>query len=70
MCGREDACPEEGLRAFEALFADLEMPAMVEATPEGLDTLVASVNLQRLSNFPVELTQAQIRTIYEGIVAC
>ncbi|MBQ3386302.1 MAG: iron-containing alcohol dehydrogenase, partial [Eggerthellaceae bacterium] len=70
VCGRDDACPEEGLKAFDALFAGLDMRATVEAVPGDLDRLVASVNLQRLSNFPVELTQAQIRAIYEGIVAC
>ena len=68
MCGRSDAKPEDGLEAFESLFAKLDIAATVPGKPEDIDVLVSSVNVQRLSNFPATLTEVQIRGIYERII--
>ena len=68
MTGDAQAEPEDGLAAFERLFESLAIDATVEGAPGDVDVLASSVNLQRLSNFPIELSKAEIREMYRQIV--
>ncbi|WP_164470958.1 phosphonoacetaldehyde reductase [Gordonibacter sp. Marseille-P4307] len=43
------------------------MGSFKEFSSAELDDLVSSVNAQRLANFPVSLSSAEIRRIYESI---
>lgn len=69
MTGDPDAAPEDGLAAFEALFAGLGIAATVEGAPGDVEALASSVNLQRLSNFPIGLSGEEIEGMYRQIVA-
>ena len=69
MTGSAAAAPEDGLSAFEALFAGLDLRTTVDAGPEDLDILVSSVNLQRLSNFPLSLSASDLTSLYLPLLA-
>ena len=58
----------DGLRWFEGVFASTELEHHVVGTRDDIDTLCASVNTQRLRNFPLELSQDDIREIYLYVV--
>lgn len=69
MTGDAGAGPGDGLAAFEGFLAGLRMPeAPKRASAGDLWALVGGVNLQRLSNFPVVLSQAQVEGLYRGIL--
>lgn len=54
---------------YVKLFDELELVIEGKATAEQMDTLVSSVNVQRLSNHPIELTKDNLREIYEQIMS-
>lgn len=57
-----------GLQAFENLFDRLDLPKGPDEPGDHLDELVSSVNIQRLSNFPVAIDSVQLRQAYEMIL--
>lgn len=59
--------PREGLARFRRFFGQCDMGSFKEFSSAELDDLVSSVNAQRLANFPVSLSSAEIRRIYESI---
>ena len=65
-----DSCtkPEAGLVAFEEFFDGLGLDATVSGTMGDVDVLVSSVNLQRLSNFPIDLSREEIEMVYKQLV--
>ena len=69
MTGSDEAPLGSGLAVFEQLFASLGLVAGPEEPDDHLDELVASVNVERLSNFPVALCADELRSGYEQILA-
>lgn len=57
-----------GLKTFETLFDRLDLPNGPDEPGDHLDELVSSVNIQRLSNFPVAIDSVQLRQAYEMIL--
>lgn len=53
---------------YVKLYDALELHIEGQATKEQMDMLVDSVNVQRLSNHPVELTKDDLRDIYKQII--
>lgn len=69
MTGVDNAPLGAGLEAFERLFASLGLVRGPEEPGDHLDELVASVNVDRLSNFPVVLSEDDLRAGYRQILA-
>ena len=68
VTGHDDAPFGAGLDVFEKLFASLGLAKGPEKPGNHLDELVSSVNVERLSNFPVELSKDDLRSGYEQIL--
>ena len=68
IMGYAGAKPADGLTAFEEFFSSLDLYTTVHGETKDIDTLASSVNLQRLSNFPIALTIEEIRSLYSKIV--
>lgn len=68
MTGEEDAPLGAGLEAFDRLFASLGLVAGPKNPGDYLDELVASVNIERLSNFPAMLSEDDLRAGYLQIL--
>lgn len=58
---------QAGLLAFESIITAMDLPK-VDGSTEDIDVLVDSVNLERLSNFPMTVSKDQLRSIYAKIV--
>lgn len=59
---------EEGVALFEQIIQNLGMEAPVRTGPEDIEKLAQSVNVERLSNFPVCISKQQMVNLYEEIV--
>lgn len=68
MTGQEIPVMGAGLEVFEDLYATLGLSHHIENPEDRLEELVASVNTQRLSNFPVDVTQDELREGYRSIL--
>lgn len=68
LCGHVTASAEDRLNCFENLIANLGMGTTVEGNEEDVGILSSSVNAERLSNFPVKLTNLDLAALYECIV--
>ena len=68
MTGDESASPLDGLAAFERLFDSLGLESNVNGKCDDVDALVSSVNVQRLSNFPIELSSDDLEAVYRAVV--
>ena len=68
MTESETAAPSDGLAEFERLLGGLGIGTTVVGKPGDIDVLVSSVNVQRLSNFPLSLTPEIMGEIYSDIV--
>lgn len=69
MAGDDSAAPADGLAAFERFTDMLDIDATMAGEPEDVEALVQSVNLQRLSNFPLKLERNDLERIYRSIVS-
>ena len=58
---------EEGAKQFQAILEGLGLDCPA-CTRRELETLTASVNPERLRNFPVPLTEREIRGLYQKIL--
>lgn len=65
MTKRAEAQASDGIQAFRTLLDRLELPNVPRPTEEELERLVASVNAQRLANYPLTLSPDDIKSIYE-----
>lgn len=54
-----------GLAAFEELLCELDLPKVGPATEEDIALLARGVNAQRLANFPLVLSQDEVRALYK-----
>ncbi|WP_165253942.1 iron-containing alcohol dehydrogenase [Adlercreutzia sp. ZJ304] len=72
MCGNESSEVQniyQGVECFKRICQDMDLPVNWMPTDlSDIDVLAASVNLQRLSNFPIEFTYDQIEALYEKIL--
>ena len=71
MTGDSDAmstASADGLVAFERLFSSLGIAGTVDGTADDVDMLVSSVNVERLSNFPLALSADDLAAMYSLIV--
>ena len=59
---------EEGVRRYQAFLEELEILPNLHAGEEDLESLVNSVNVERLSNHPISLTKEDIRLLYQQIL--
>lgn len=59
---------EEGAVLMEQIIQNLGMENPVRTGPEDIEKLAQSVNVERLSNFPVHITKQQLVNLYEEIV--
>ena len=69
MTGLENCNVGDGLKVFREFYDSLSMP--IDWKPkdlDDLDVLVDSVNIQRLSNFPIALGKTDIKKIYIDIM--
>ena len=69
MTGSDCAPLGAGLEVFEQLFASLGLPYGPDDSGNHLEELVASVNIERLSNFPVTLSADDLRAGYQQILS-
>jgi len=69
ITGDSAAIAEEGLRKFESLFREMSIATTLKGTAEDIAILSNSVNLQRLSNFPVNLGEREISMMYHRVVS-
>ena len=58
----------EAYESYAKIFDEMELTIESKATEEKIDILVDSVNVQRLSNHPVELTRDNLRQLYGQIM--
>jgi phosphonopyruvate decarboxylase len=70
LCGDEGAEKGAGLACFEQLVHKLEVPAVGPASQADLSALTQGVNAQRLANFPLALSQDEIRAMYANALDC
>lgn len=63
--GTEDAA--SACRRFAALLASLELQPLAMPGEETMTQLLRSVNLQRLKNHPVALTEEELRALYTSV---
>ena len=59
---------EEGVRRYQAFLEELEILPSLHAGEGDLESLVNSVNVERLSNHPISLTKEDIRLLYQEIL--
>ena len=59
---------EEGVRRYQAFLEELEILPNLHAGKGDLESLVNSVNVERLSNHPISLTKEDIRLLYQEIL--
>lgn len=59
---------EEGVRRYQAFLEELEILPKLHAGEGDLESLVNSVNVERLSNHPISLTKEDIRLLYQEIL--
>lgn len=60
---------QDAYEMYVKLFGEMALVIEGKVTDEQMDTLVSSVNVQRLSNHPVELTKDNLREMYEQIMS-
>lgn len=58
------------LERFREIYAMTGLDSVVAGTQNDIDALVASVDVGRLSNFPIELDENDLGAIYSKIVVC
>lgn len=68
LTGSTDPTRGAGLDAFANMFSTMELPEHVEGSNANVDVLVQSVNLERLSNFPLQLNADELRSAYRSIL--
>lgn len=68
MAGREDAPFGSGLKVLEEILREAGYSGEIHADEESLDVLAASVNPQRMGNYPVRLTTDELRDAYKVIL--
>ena len=68
VTGEDGAAYGSGLDAFERLTARLALSVPPDVSESDLDVLAASVNPQRMGNYPVGLTVAELRKAYQDIL--
>lgn len=68
MTGDASSTAGEGLASFERLCSMLGVASTVEGEPGDVDLLAGSVNAQRLANFPLRLSDADIKGVYQEII--
>lgn len=66
MLGTENT--QESISWFTKLIDDLELPYPVQCGEEDVEILSASVNAERLNNFPVKVTKEALCAMYREIV--
>ena len=59
---------KEAVDVFEKLLARMNLESPKRAKDKDIDLLVKSVNIERLRNFPVAITEEQLREMYLQIV--
>jgi alcohol dehydrogenase len=59
---------EEGVRRYQAFLEELEILPNLHAGEGDLESLVNSVNVERLSNHPISLTKEDIRLLYQEML--
>ncbi len=67
LMGCASADPEGGLSRFRRFVDQCDMGFFERFSPSELDSLVSSVNAERLANFPARLSEDEIRSLYESI---
>ena len=67
MCVSPDVGLAAGLEQFLVLMDELGIERSIDLDSREVDVLVDSVNVQRLSNFPIELDRSVIEDIYKRI---
>lgn len=67
ICASEDASLDAGLECFSKLTQGLGMGERLLLSQNEINILVSSVNLQRLGNFPIELSRSTIERIYNTV---
>lgn len=67
MCASSSIEPVDGLEQFLVLMDELGIERGIDLDSREVDTLVDSVNVQRLSNFPIKLDRGVIEDIYKRI---
>jgi alcohol dehydrogenase class IV/choline kinase len=60
--------PYDGLEMFERLVRSLEISTKVMGENEDVLDLVSSVNIERLSNFPLQINESDLERIYLSII--
>lgn len=60
--------PKDAVQFLENLSAELELSVPKLCSPQELDDLVSSVNIQRLNNHPITLTSQDLTKIYQDIL--
>ena len=69
LTAEPSAKPDAGLAWFCEFFAALDLATHVDAEPDDMESLVASVNVERLSNFPIPLTPADLEVAYATVLS-
>lgn len=69
MCDNDGATAEEGLSCFERLCDALGIEPTIRGDHGDLDTLVESVNVERLGNYPVSIDGDELRRAYANILS-
>ena len=59
---------EEGVRRYQAFLEELEILPNLHTGEGDLESLVNSVNVERLSNHPISLTKEDIRLLYQEML--
>ena len=59
---------EEGVRRYQAFLEELEILPNLHAGEGDLESLVNSVNVERISNHPISLTKEDIRLLYQEML--
>jgi len=60
--------PSQAIAWLEKLLAELDMRSPKDTSPEDLEALVRSINVQRLANNPVALDSEAIELLYQWII--
>lgn len=60
---------DQGVLAFEKMMYELDLARQFKGGEGDLKILVSSVNTERLSNFPADLSAADLEEIYKSIMA-
>ena len=67
ICASDDVSLDAGLECFSKLMQELGMRECLVLSQSEIDILVSSVNLQRLGNFPIELSRDAVERIYNTV---